>query len=388
MGGSYSVLLDERVPAELVPEVADKLAYASDQLRAVRLAEDGTRVEIVADDPAQLAAADAQIRSLVRALVHGYREVPREVLWRHAARPRHRAPIWDELIARGRISSSGPGCVALLGDAARLAQALDRRFTAIAHGFGAVDHQYPALIARDTMERCDYFASFPHHVTFAPHLREAVDTINAVAAASPEDRGRVVLGALSEPSHLLSPSVCFHTYAWLANRALDAPVTVTAAGRCFRWESTNFATCERLWDFAMREIVFIGDAAWVEARRGEAMVAVRGVVEELELDAWIETASDPFFATRFAAKRYYQLLTQAKFELRLALPYAGSSLAAASFNVHQDFFGKAFEVRTADGFAATGCVGFGLERWVWALFAQHGPDLAAWPAGIRDVLGL
>jgi len=166
-------------------------------------------------------------------------------------------------------------------------------------------------------------------------------------------------------------------------------LTVTALGRCFRWESTNFATCERLWDFSLREIMFVGSAEWVQRRRSEAMTQVQAIVEQLRLDAWIETANDPFFVTRFASKRYHQLLTQAKFELRLSLPYSGTSLAAASFNVHQEFFGRSFAVRTPEGgFASTGCVGFGLERWVWVLFAQHGPRIAGWPGEVRDALAL
>jgi len=385
-----TVLLDDRVPVELVAEISEKLAYVSDQVRSAQLSDDGARVDVVIDDPAAFAAADAQLRAMVSGLVRGYREVAKEVVWRHPAEPRHRAPIWDELLALGAIASSGPGCVALLGDACRVAAALDRRFAALGRDvFGAVDHQYPVLLARETLERCDYFASFPHHVTFAPHLRESMTAISDVANASREDRAGVVLSALSPPTHLLSPAVCYHTYAWLADRTIDAPVTVTALGRCFRWESTNFATCERLWDFSLREIMFVGSAEWVQRRRSEAMTQVQAIVEQLRLDAWIETANDPFFVTRFASKRYHQLLTQAKFELRLSLPYSGTSLAAASFNVHQEFFGRSFAVRTPEGgFASTGCVGFGLERWVWVLFAQHGPRIAGWPGEVRDALAL
>ena len=383
----YAIALDERVPGELVPEVAEKLAYVSEAARSVRLADDGSRVEIALDDPAQLATVSAQVRETVSALVRGYREIPKEILWQHPVESTHQAPIWDDLLARGVLASSGSGCVTLLGDASRIVAALDRTFTAIAHDvFGAVDHRYPVLISRDAMERCDYFAAFPHHLTFAPHLRESVETLTSVANATREDRGRAVLDALSTPTHILTPAVCFHTYAWLADRALTDPVVITAVNHCFRWESTNFATCERLWDFSMREIVFAGDGDWVEARRSDAVAAIRRLVERLGVDSWLETANDPFFVTRFAAKRYFQLLTQAKFELRASLPYAGGSLAVASFNVHHDFFGRAFGVRLGDGFASTGCVAFGLERWMWALFAQHGPELAAWPRDVRTAL--
>lgn len=385
----HTIALDERVPPELFGEVTEKLAYASDRAKAPKLAEDGGSVEVELEHAADLADVTARVRDVVAGLTRGYREVPKEILWRHPVTPAHQAPVWDDLVAAGTLRSEGPGAVQLHGDAVRVLAALDHTFSALGRDmFGAVDHQYPTVIASNTMERCDYFSSFPHHITFAPHLREHVETITEVADAKADARAGVIQRALTPPTHLLSPAVCFHTYEWLADRPLDQPVTITAVGRCFRWESTNFATLERLWDFSMREIVFVGDPEWIEDRRQQAMTAVQGIVDQLGLDAWIETANDPFFVGKFAAKRYHQLLMQAKFELRLALPYAGTSLAAASFNIHSDFFGRSFGMKRGDGFASTGCMAFGLERWVWALFAQHGPRLADWPKAARETLGL
>ena len=139
----------------------------------------------------------------------------------------------------------------------------------------------------------------------------------------------------------------------------------------------------------MREVVFLGAADWVQASRQRVIEAFQELVVELALDGSLVTAHDPFFVSRFAAKRYFQLLTRAKYELRLSLPYSGGSLSVGSFNIHEDFFGRSFGIRMSDdGFAATGCVGIGLERWVWALFAQHGLDLARWPESARRVLRL
>ena len=61
--------------------------------------------------------------------------------------------------------------------------------------------------------------------------------------------------------------------------------------------------------------------------------------------------------------------------------------ACCSFNYHQDKFGQAFDIRTADGNVAhTACLGFGLERVTMALFKTHGFDPAAWPAAVRAQL--
>jgi len=56
------------------------------------------------------------------------------------------------------------------------------------------------------------------------------------------------------------------------------------------------------------------------------------------------------------------------------------SVAAASFNPHERFFGEAFDIRLADGSpAASACVAFGIERWLLAFLAAHGTSARGWP---------
>jgi len=58
----------------------------------------------------------------------------------------------------------------------------------------------------------------------------------------------------------------------------------------------------------------------------------------------------------------------------------GDTLAIASFNDHETFFGEAYGIRLADGApASTGCVAFGLERWLLAFLLAHGTVAARWP---------
>ena len=58
-------------------------------------------------------------------------------------------------------------------------------------------------------------------------------------------------------------------------------------------------------------------------------------------------------------------------------------LAVASVNNHHDFFGSEFGI-TRDGRpASTGCLAFGIERWLHAVTTRHGDDPAQWP----DVVG-
>ncbi len=378
-----------QVPGGLLHDVRDKLAYCSESIRNVVLEEGGGAVEITVASQDELEDASAKVCRLIESLVKGWRGVDREVLWQHRVKPRGVGPVWEELRKRGLVSPEGPGQVALLGDAAVLAESLDRRFVRIAReAFQAVPHQYPSMLSMAAMHRCHYFASFPQHVTFAPHLREDADVLRRIAGASGPIDGEGLVGHLKPPEHILSPAVCFHTYLNFSDRTLAGPLAVTALGRCFRYESTNFTTLERIWDFSLREIVFVGPRPWVDEQRERSLRESQKLVEELGVDGWIETANDPFFVNNFVAKKYFQLMTRTKYELQLGMPAEARSLAAASYNLHNDFFGRSFGIKLGGEFAFTGCVGFGLERWVWALFSQFGPTLADWPRETRQALDL
>ncbi|MEO8587694.1 MAG: aminoacyl--tRNA ligase-related protein [Acidobacteriota bacterium] len=363
------------------------MPYLSEEIVSHSFSEDGRFLNLEIASANRIDAIRALAKEFVEENLRGHRPVPAEAIFRHRTTSPHRTPVWEELTRAGLLFSEGSGQVALLGDACRIAERLSALFAEIARSpFEAEPHQYSTLLSVDALNRCHYFSSFPHHVTFAPHVREDLGAIQELSAQSQRPKDRAFFDLLSPPEVVLSPAVCFHTYALLADRTLSRPMTVTAKGRCFRYESKNLSGLERSWDFTMQEIVFIGEADWVEERRERAIREVGELVERLDLDAWVETANDHFFATNFVAKRYHQLMTRAKFELRLGLPYNGSSLAAASFNIHDDFFGRSFGIRLGDGFARTGCLGFGVERWVWALFSQFGPRPEQWPERVRRVL--
>ena len=153
---------------------------------------------------------------------------------------------------------------------------------------------------------------------------------------------------------------------------------ITALGRCYRNEGDDDHPLERLRSFTMREIIAVGSESFVENLRRDLMRRVSRLIVELDLDGFIETASDPFFTDESRGRRLMQQLQPLKYELQLSVANS-RTLAAASFNNHQDHFGRAFSIRQANGdIAHSGCVAFGWERWIVALAAQHGADERQW----------
>ena len=117
------------------------------------------------------------------------------------------------------------------------------------------DWRVPPAIDFATLARAEYFASFPHWLTVASHLRDEEDTLRTVAERGEPD---VLREASAAPKAALNPAVCYHVYAALAGTSIDQAKFVTAQAECWRHEGTRHAALERGWAFTMREIVCIG----------------------------------------------------------------------------------------------------------------------------------
>ncbi|HUQ82314.1 MAG TPA: aminoacyl--tRNA ligase-related protein [Gemmatimonadaceae bacterium] len=278
------------------------------------------------------------------------------VFERRTDRTRFASPV-AALEERGDLVVTGPGQVALSGLALDVFDAVDGAVVRWAQSLGAAEHDYPAMIDREVLERAGKLG----------HSERSEESVASRAIGS--------------------PAVCYHAYPEWTGKALGPePTLLTARGRCYRDEAGH-VPLERLQQFTMREIIVLGARDQVEHVRRSLITQVSELVAALGLDASIDVAGDPFFAAGDEGRRLMQQAAALKHELQLAVDASGRSIAAASFNHHYDFFGTRFDIRLADGSPAhSGCVAFGLERWVLGVLAQHGTNDADWPLAVRDWL--
>jgi mRNA interferase MazF len=180
---------------------------------------------------------------------------------------------------------------------------------------------------------------------------------------------------LDTPRLVNKSAVCTHVYAQYENRVLDKPVVITSVGKCKRYESLNMTMVERLLDFSMREIVLIGSPEYVLETRSEFIELAGNLIKELNLKANIKTGNDPFFTSAYSPKALMQKKCKLKYELNVLLPYNQKELSVGSFNYHSSYFTDAFNIKSSDGSPVhTGCIAFGLERFVYAYLSQIGLD--------------
>jgi seryl-tRNA synthetase len=278
---------------------------------------------------------------------------------------------------RGSLWDVAPGVSGLRGPVVSLLREIEAALADLARAETSNEWLAPAGVSFETLERAQYFASFPQWLTAASHLSGDEAALQHIAgSASP---GAAARSSLEPADVVLPPAVCYNTYAAYADSVIAAPVVMTAQGTCWRYEGERLAALERGWAFTMREIVCLGTQHDVKEFLDRSVERVSGLERVLGIDCEMVAASDPFFAPNARGRAALQRIKGLKHELVFQFP-DGRPLAIASFNDHELFFGEAFCISLPDGSPAwSGCVAFGLERWLMAVLVTHGVEPSGWP---------
>jgi seryl-tRNA synthetase len=378
------------IPDYLTGEIQSKLAYVDERIIRAQVSSDQIILEVAPWDETQSAVElEAKIQRVVLSMAKGAFKPKLQILEDHLDRqvPFRQDPM-PELLSLGEVSQEADGIYTLGPLLTRLIAFFEEQFLSLAASFGAAPYRFPTLIPARYLERVNYFRAFPHSLTFVTHLREDLDVIDEFSQHAACDHQGLTTppGSFDTIQTLLSPAVCYHLYFALADKPLPSGrVVATAVGNCFRYEAINLTSLERMWNFTMREVIFVGPKDFVLENREIARQRMARFFEQIELAYRVESANDPFFIGEFRKQAAFQSAFQLKFEIRASLPYKDSTLAVGSYNYHQDFFGRSLNISLPDGSPAhTGCVAFGLERIAFAFLAQFGLDPTQWPSHVRD----
>jgi len=245
----------------------------------------------------------------------------------------------------------------------------------------------PPVMSRRQLEKSGYLKSFPHLLGCVSCLHGSEADIRA--AVDRFDAGGDWAAALTPADLVLSPAACYPVYPLVASRGTvpDGGVLFDVACDCFRHEPSKHL--DRLQSFRMREYVCIGAPGAIGEFRERWMARATKIADRLGLTYRIDQASDPFFGRGGKLMAVAQVEQSLKFELLIPVRSVEQPTACMSFNYHRDHFGTTWGIRTeADEVAHTGCVAFGIDRLVLALFSTHGIELAKWPSSAREALNL
>jgi hypothetical protein len=124
----------------------------------------------------------------------------------------------------------------------------------------------------------------------------------------------------------------------------------------------------------MREVVCIGTADEVKGFLAQYKQLMTEKFVQLGLDISWEIATDPFFDPGENPKFIMQQIDPVKEEMIYQ-----KNLSIGSVNFHKNYFGETFAIERDGEPAFSGCVAFGMERWIYAIVTRYGIDAAKWP---------
>jgi seryl-tRNA synthetase len=257
------------------------------------------------------------------------------------------------------------GLQVLSPEATALLRRLDAAFEGWGTAAGAAVMTMPALLPVAALARLDFYDNFPHQALLVSPLD---------LAARPAEGARPAAfppAALAGAELGLPSAACFAVYLHHEGRQVPDGTRITVLGRCFRKEE-RYEELRRLIGFHMREIVALGSREFVAAHLDEFGERMTAFLDALDLPFRKEAATDPFY-DRGGQRALMQKLAPVKHE------FVVDELAIGSLNVHRNFFGERCSITLAGSGEPvfTGCVAFGLERWLSVLQRRYGTWAAA-----------
>jgi len=290
----------------------------------------------------------------------------------------------DSLVAAGILTlckvkgvyGRGPAFVALF-------DAVDRFVTEAGRGDRPEIFRFPAVIPREYLVRTDYLRSFPNLVG-SIHGFDGGDAEHA--ALLRQASGGADSGDHFAPTDLvLLPAACYPIYPMVTAELPEGGRLFDVLGACFRREPSDDPA--RMQAFHMHEFVHIGTPESSLAFRDAWLGRSHEMMADLGLQVVADVANDPFFGRAGSMLAASQRENALKYELLAPVSSQDQPTAIASCNYHLDHLTVPFEISGTSGAPAhSACVGFGIERIVLALFAEHGLQPDRWPHDLRKRL--
>lgn len=266
------------------------------------------------------------------------------------------------------------GQSALSGDLLDLYRMFDNLFLQWASEFNAKEYLFPTFITASELNKLNYFHSFPQLVTFPITLDMEEENLKSFSKNKPiDEEGNINLTKPSPIRDVMTPAACYHFYIHFNGEVLEKPLYLTTKNTCFRRE-THYLPLQKQWSFSLREIVCIGSMDEVKEFLAQNQEKIANFFKKIQLDIEWENATDPFFDPSQNPKYLLQKLAPVKTEMVFQ-----NSLAIGSINFHRNYFGETFNISREGKEAFSGCVGFGIERWIYAFLTQFGSKKENWP---------
>lgn len=378
------IQLESKVPDRLKKDIIDRLRYCFSNVKQIIFSSDEL-LTVVFEGASSLSLSGA-INNLVNKMTRTALDFREVVLYQNVSTY---VPLdcRSKAVEKGWIRELAPGIYGYFGFLYNLKSYLDLYFEKIARECEASFIELPSVIQTDVLLKAGHFTLFPHHVYAVFNLDfqdRMLDEKNINPIFEKGKEWEHYLEAMSSHSNIcLTPSLCYNYYALLKDTDIQhlSDAVVTVKSKCYRHEIMHVSPLSRQREFEMREIIFLGKSEDVKKKREEILKKTWDFAMEHDLVAKVVNAFDPFFVDHLSSRAAFQFNREMKLELRVRYRDYGDEedMAVSSFNLHGTSFSKAFNILYQTVLASSGCVGFGLERWMLALLSRYGIEKRQWP---------
>ncbi len=290
---------------------------------------------------------------------------------------------------RGDIIEHDFGIYSYQGEFHMLKSLLDKKVHEFGLSLGAIEIDYPNFISLAKLRRTSFLEHYPQLLNFVFTPKQNHEYLSGITAALKPENQAHLHKFLEGPEHICRSSSCLHTYMNHADKVLEKNLVYSTVGKCSRQENPSDKNFERLREFSMREIIFLGESEFVESQLTRCSDFVKNLMVAGPLKGVFQTSNDLFFPDQLAALQFYQKSQRAKLELRLQIPEESKTISVASLNRHTNYFSNSYSIALPNGeLAKSGCFAFGLERLTYALYCQFGLRLEQWPQSLKSFLNI
>ncbi len=284
----------------------------------------------------------------------------------------------NNILQSGIVKKYDKGMIYLNEIGLLLYNFFDNCFKELIYDYNLKIRKYPTLLPITTYKDTNYLRSSPQYAILCKSVIEDMENY--------KDNTNIEHYKLAPALYALSPSACFHLYEELRNKELKKNTVFTFRQNVFRNEGRfNWNEITRMRDYNVREIVFIGDYEFVNSVRENILHRTKNLVENLGLNYQICVASDPFTIPKMLKYKKIQIANKLKYEIRLNVS-ENERVACGSFNLHGYNFSKSFNFSVAGQDTVSGCIGFGIERWIICFLKQYGCNKNKWPKRVKEYI--
>lgn len=278
--------------------------------------------------------------------------------------------VYKNLVKSKQINKVSEGVYIYQGNFLKTLRKIDNFF--LLHG---KKEGYQEVFVNETLPLTSlidnsYLNNFPNHLFFVSNVKRDLNVLDKISAEK-NFNNSFFLNKLESPKLVLSPTVCYHCFELNKKQDLKSEITYNVVSKCNRYESKNYKTLERLQTFTMREYVAYGSEIYVENFLKKNMEKFIKIFQKLNIKFKIVSASDPFFSQDGLKKLLFQGSKTLKYEIQFYLPEEKKWLAVGSFNNHLTTLTNKYKITKNSNLLYSGCIGFGFERFIYALISQN-----------------